>query len=339
MNIYQENGYADMASIIECGCPFIIVCGGRGTGKTFGALEYVLQRKKHFIFLRRTEKQLGIVAKPEFSPFRPINRAHGWTYGAYKLGKDQYGIAQLDDKGKPIEDPVGYALALTTFSNIRGISAEDVEIIIHDEVIPEKHERDIRDEGEAVLNAYETINRNRELTGGSPLIYLGMTNANRPDSPVFEALGISRRIELMQTRHQLCSIMKDRGIAVFNLADSPISARKAETAIYKLTAGSDFSKMAISNDFGGDRTQVRPSPLGEYRPVVQIGMLCIYRHKSRRELYATTHVIGTPQVYGTDDTELRRFVRDHAEIWRAHLERRIWFETYSDEIYLTNIFV
>jgi hypothetical protein len=172
-----------------------------------------------------------------------------------------------------------------------------------------------------------------------PLIYVGMTNANRPDSPILEALGVTRQLERMQAKHQTCSIMRDRGIALYNLADSPISHAKAETAVYKLTAGSDFALMSINNDYGGDRSQVRPSPLAEYRPIVQVGPLCIYRHKSRREFYASSHVIGSPPAYGTDDMEIRRFVRDHADIWRAQLERRIYYETYTDEIVLTNLFV
>lgn len=338
MGLYLPNGFVNMRSVIGCGCPFIIVMGGRGTGKTYGALEAVLQDRRPFVLMRRTDKQIGIITKPEFSPFAPINRSHGWNYGAYKIGRDQYGIAQLLEDGKPDGEAIGFAIALSTFANVRGINADAVEIIIHDEVIPEKHEKAIKDEGDALLNAYETINRNRELQGRPPLIYLGMTNANRPDSPIFDALKISRQLERMQARHQTCSIMRDRGIALYNLADSPISQRKAQTALYQATQGSDFAKMAIENDYGGDRSQVRPSPLAEYRPIVQIGQLCIYRHKSRRELYASTHVTGSPPVYGTDDMELRRFVRDHADIWRAQLERRVFYETYTDEIYLTNLF-
>lgn len=338
MGIYLPSGFVNMRAIIGCGCPFIIVMGGRGTGKTYGALETVLEDRRPFVLMRRTDKQISIITKPEFSPFAPINRAHGWNYGAYKIGRDQYGIAQLLEDGKPDGDAIGYAIALSTFANVRGINADAVEIIIHDEVIPEKHEKAIKDEGDALLNAYETINRNRELQGRPPLLYLGMTNANRPDSPIFEALGVSRQLERMQARRQVCSIMRDRGIALYNLADSPISGQKARTALYQLTAGTDFEKMAIQNDYGGDRSQVRPSPLAEYRPVVRIGSLCIYRHKNRPEYYASTHTTGSPPAYGTDDMELRRFVRDHAELWRAQLERKIFFETYTDEIYLTNLF-
>ena len=339
MSIYLDTGFVDMRRIIYCGCPFVIVMGGRGTGKTYGALETVLTDRTPFVLMRRTDKQLKIITRPEFSPFQPINRAHGWTYGAYKIGSDQYGIAQLGEDGKPIEELVGLAIALSTFANVRGVNADRVEIILHDEIIPERHERDIRDEGMALLNAYETINRNRELQGRQPLIYVGMTNANRPDSPILEALGVTRQLERMQAKHQTCSIMRDRGIALYNLADSPISQAKAETAVYKLTAGSDFALMSINNDYGGDRSQVRPSPLAEYRPIVQVGPLCIYRHKSRREFYASSHVIGSPPAYGTDDMEIRRFVRDHADIWRAQLERRIYYETYTDEIVLANLFV
>lgn len=341
MGLYMLDKYGavDMRQIIYCGCTYIIVIGARGTGKTYGALETVIQDATPFIFMRRTDKQLKILSKPDFSPFTPLNDDHsGWSYGMYPIGPDQYGIAQLLEDGKPDGEALGYAIALSTFANVRGFSADRVKILIQDEVMPEKHEKAIKDEGDALLNAYETINRNRELKGKPPLIYLGMTNANEPVSPIFEALNAQRIIDKIAARRQEVYINREKSLAVYNLVNSPLSKAKAKTALYKLTEGSDFYKMAIENDAGGDRSQVRPSPLREYRPIVQIGPLCIYRHKSRRELYASTHVIGSPPAYGTDDMELRRFVRDHADIWRAQLERRVFYETYTDEVYLTNLF-
>ena len=43
MNLYTADGYADMSAIYNIDVPFIFVIGGRGTGKTYGILKYVLE--------------------------------------------------------------------------------------------------------------------------------------------------------------------------------------------------------------------------------------------------------------------------------------------------------
>jgi hypothetical protein len=37
--------------------------------------------------------------------------------------------------------PIGYTCALSTLSNMRGFDASDIQLLICDEFIPEKHER------------------------------------------------------------------------------------------------------------------------------------------------------------------------------------------------------
>ena len=75
--LYHENGYVDIPWIISRGLPFMFVYGGRGTGKTYGALDTVLEQKLKFIYLRKSQTQADIVGKPEFSPFSPVAAARG----------------------------------------------------------------------------------------------------------------------------------------------------------------------------------------------------------------------------------------------------------------------
>ena len=75
--LYHENGYVDIPWIISRGLPFMFVYGGRGTGKTYGALDTVLEQKLKFIYLRKSQTQADIVGKPEFSPFSPVAVARG----------------------------------------------------------------------------------------------------------------------------------------------------------------------------------------------------------------------------------------------------------------------
>jgi hypothetical protein len=39
--LYLDNGYVNMDYLMDLPYPFIIVCGARGTGKTYGALKKV----------------------------------------------------------------------------------------------------------------------------------------------------------------------------------------------------------------------------------------------------------------------------------------------------------
>ena len=42
MRLYTADGYADMRNILDLESPFNVVIGGRGTGKTYGALSEML---------------------------------------------------------------------------------------------------------------------------------------------------------------------------------------------------------------------------------------------------------------------------------------------------------
>ena len=43
MKLYNSLGYANMPDIIESETPFVLTIGGRGTGKTYGAIKYLLE--------------------------------------------------------------------------------------------------------------------------------------------------------------------------------------------------------------------------------------------------------------------------------------------------------
>ena len=73
MRLFDENGYLDMGEIIGTGYPFIFIVGGRGIGKTYGALKYVYENDIFFMYMRRTQSQIDLVNKEQFNPFNAIN--------------------------------------------------------------------------------------------------------------------------------------------------------------------------------------------------------------------------------------------------------------------------
>ena len=285
VKLYDDNGYLNVPALLKTGVPFIFCWGGRATGKTYGALKEAVNSGVKFGLMRRTQAQLDLISKPEFSPFKPLNKDMGWNIRIVPLSKYNGGIYntnEADTKQTPEGPPIGYTFALSTIANTRGFDGSEIELLIYDEFIPEPHARPIKEEHEAFLNAYETINRNRELQGRKPLQVLCLANANTLANPLFLGLGLVAKAERMYRTGQEYSIDSKRGFALVNLCRSAISELKRETALYRFTGDNSFSKMALSNDFSGEeeRGRIGAKPLVEYRPVVQIGELCIYRQSS-----------------------------------------------------------
>ena len=333
INIYDENGYVDMKSIIEAGYTFTIVIGGRGTGKTFGALMYVLEERKPFILMRRTQKQTDKIAKPEFTPFKAVMN-YRQDLSVFAKKSDDIGTIHryhfIDSEAVPEEVPCGYVCALSTISNLRGFDASDVELLIYDEFIPERHEKALKAENEAILNAYETINRNRELQGRKPLQLLALANSNRVDNALLEAFSlVNIAYEMTTGKRPPVYANRQRGILLITLQESPISKRKSYTALYQAVSGSDFNRMALENEFAGTSFEnIRSEDLSQFNPIVTIGEMTIYRHKNERRYYASAHRKGEPPVFGTDEIDIKRFRRSYPRLWFDYIEKNnVTFET------------
>lgn len=343
MKIFREDGYLDMGAIMAAGYPFTLVCGGRGTGKTFTALYETINNNIPFMLMRRMQTQVDMINKPEFSPFKALERVFGWHIGLEKISKNNSAIyrqEEVDGDFKCVGAPIGYTAALATISNMRGFDASDVRRVIFDEFIPEKHERPIKNEADAIYNAYETINRNRELNGEKPLQMVFLANSNRLDNPLFMELRLVTRAERMLKTGQHVWTDDERGIMLVMFNDSPISAKKEHTSLYKLTSGSDYAAMALRNDFNTEDTgSIRNRPLREYNPVVKVGEITVYKHKrDTRKIYVSAHKTGSPPEYGTGDIELGRFIRAYNWVWLDYLENKVEFESIMCELLFRNIF-
>lgn len=346
MKLFDEYGWANIPGILDyCkkqDCSAIFLVGGRATGKTYGALTYVLDTGTPFIYMRRTQAQCDMVSRPEFSPFKSINNDRGCYIGACAVSKYSAGFYEMQEvepeQWKPVGAPLGYSCALSTISNMRGFDASNVKLLIYDEFIPERHERPIKNEASALFNAYETINRNRELKGADPLMMLCLSNANDLANPIFMELGLVDKVERMRVKGRSEYIDRKRGCAVILLTDSPISRKKEETALYRLTRGTQFAEMSLANAFTQDHPiNIVSRDLREYRPVCSIGEITIYRHKSAQEYYVSNHRSGSPKHYDATPYGCAQFVRDQM-VWlrAAYLSGKIFFENYSCQKYLTN---
>lgn len=339
MKIYLDSGYPDMKRLYTINTPFIFMYGGRGTGKTYGGLSLAVENNIKFIYMRRTQTQCDIINKPEYSPFKSLNIDKGWNVGTHSLSKYNAGFYFQNNEGECQGAPIGYTCALSTVSNIRGFDASDVDLLIYDEFIPEKHERPIKNESDAFLNAYETICRNRELKGRPPLKVLCFSNANDLGNPLFIGLGLVRKANEMKKKKQEFSIDSERGYTMIDMFKSPISVQKGGTALYRFAGVSNFTKMALKNEFSGEEMgRINSRPIAEYKPIVAVGEICIYQHKSNRSFYISTHCAGSPPVFGMGDADRARFRRIYQWLWDEYMENNVEFEEYLCEILLTKVF-
>lgn len=341
--MFTREGYIDFKWIMRDPDPFIFIVGGRGSGKTYGAIQYALRENRTFFFMRRTQTQIDLIKNDSFSPFKAVDESIVVSSINKNLTGVYRGSQNADGTYSPGGPPIGYMCALSTISNIRGFDASSVDLIIYDEFIGEAHERPIKNEGQAFLNAYETINRNRELNGQEPVKVLALANSNSLANPIFVELQLVTPVEkMLRSEYNRYYIYRnlERGVSVYMVNQSPILEAKQQTALYKLSGDSEFSAMALHNEFTAEEMDhIKPQSLKPYRLLCCVGEICVYKKKDNTGYYITGHKSGsTDAVYQSTSTDLKRFRRDQYFLWLAYLNGRILFESYIYKVLFEKYF-
>ena len=343
MKLYDKKGYVDIKSILQHEAVFIFIYGGRGTGKTYGTLKEMIESDTRFIYLRRLQSQVDIAKRDDLQPFKKLNDDMGWNIMPFPVNKyiSAFYDSDMNDDGKiiPVGTSKGLMTSLSTFSNLRGVDGSDIQAIILDEFIPELNERPIKGEADALFNAYETINRNRELNGEPPVKLICLANSNRIDNPLFMELGLIRKAEQIRKNGNEFIYDPKRKMLLIDLYMSKISEEKAETSLYKLTRGTEFYNMAIKNAFiNEERGRIQSKNIKEYKPLVNIGEITVYKHKSKNEYYVTSFCSGSPEKYTTGEKDRARFRKRYFNLWKAYMRNQIVFEEYINEILFDSYF-
>lgn len=333
-DLYLPSGYLDMDRIISVSSTFCFLIGGRGTGKTYGALKYCLDRNIKFIYMRRTQTQVDVIKSNDMNPFRSISDLIV-TKSINKSLTGVYHVDPDDDTAKPYGPALGYIVALSTISNLRGFDASDVDIIIFDEFKGEAHEKLIKDEGVAFFNAYETINRNRELQGHKPVKAVMLANSNSLDSALLATFNLIMPYQQMFLNGEVIRDYPERHITLILLPMTDISRKKAMTALYA-AASKTYTDMAIANKFvNDDLSNIETRDLNKCTPLCRVGEIWIYKVKGTREYYVSHHGHGTFKVqYDTTDSQLKAFRRKYYYVWLAELNQRIYYESYVERLLL-----
>lgn len=320
VNLYLNNNYLDMGAVISAPYPFIMVISGRGGGKTYGSLRYCLEQHIKFMYLRRTKTILELITDPRYHPFKRINTDTGRNI------EPEYSRGIGSFKDIDTGELIGYAAALSTIANIRGFDGSDIDLIIWDEFIPEPGERLTFNQLTAFFHAVETIGRNRELEGRPPLKSVLLSNSDLIYSDVIAGLGVGEKLYIMQSEGIEQAEASPELLLIMPRLQA-FRADKADTALYRLTAGTVYADVALDNRFAlEDRALIRKQDLRHHKPIATINGLVFYRAKDGRNWYVCRKSSGSPKEYDNTDADKRRFLREQCAIFRAYSRRKLYFE-------------
>lgn len=331
MKIYDSNGWVNWESILNDGpWPFLMMVGPRGTGKTYGIMRYLIEHEIKFVYVRRMQTQLDMCATVSGNPFRKICADTGRTILPFRSGK------LLEFRSDRDAEPVAVGCALSTVATVRGFDFSGYDYIVFDECIPMVGEKPIKNEFSAFLNFYETVNRNRELEGSAPVSCIMLGNANQLLNPYYTGWNFTKKALRMIAGRQMVYQTPDRSRLMILLLQSPISARKKDTALYQ-NANNGFISMAIDNAFRTDPTKIASKPIAEYKHLVSVGEIGIYRHKDRPEYYVSS--ICSVPYYDDYGIKLKLFRSDFAHLRALYLiKQNFVFETYENELMFREYF-
>lgn len=317
--------------------PFQIFIGGRGIGKTYSALRDIAKRDNSdhkFMLMRRVETEIEALCNAYANPFKIINRNEGCRIGCDYISREHMatiGRMETDEKGNEyVAEQYGYGVALSTFSKMRGLDFSDVDVVIFDEFIPEKHVHKINQEGQAFLHFYETVNRNREFEGQPPLRCYLLANAINLNNDILLSLGIVSRIADMKVKGICKFTDKKRGLYIELMENAEFAARKGETALYRLTGGTEFAEQALNNVFTGDSFQLidRNVKLIEYTPNFTFGVYTVFTHKNTGDMYICKKKSSGVLRYEECDRDIMYY--RFAPTYRMYkISRRIKFDDYA----------
>lgn len=326
-------------------CAFQFFLGGRGIGKTYSTLSEQYIRAKEqgekYIYLRLTEDEMSLCADKEntTNPYKRINHDKGYNVEFRKISKRLWSIAEYAEDEKILD--IGLAASLLAFKNFRGADFYDYDFIFFDEFIPSESvitTTTMKKAGWLFVNAYETINRNRELEGYAPVKCIFCANSFSLNSPILAEFEIVNVIQGMIRRGQKRYTDKERDIYI-ELFDAPeVVDAKKQTALYRAMKNNEkFNALALDNKFTDESLvlMIYDVRLRDYKPHIQYGNVCIYVKKSDGSFYAAKRHETCPYKYS--ESERTRFVSDFYTIYKiAVLEHLIKFDSMGTKMYLDN---
>jgi len=229
--------------------PIKIIIGPRGCGKTYSVLDFFQEQSSDtskMLYMRRDGTEIDSCSSEYGNPFKKLNEDKHYDIHPFQISKfNGFGIARDDD-----QNVIGYGVALSTFASMRSQDFSDVDRIFFEEFIPEKHKRKIKGEGAALLNLYETVNRNRELFGQKPVEMVMCANGIDLANPILLELGATSIIAKMLANGQRRMTIPEKSLYIEVIPKTQVSMLKRNTVLYRLSS-EDFAEDALDTKFRG----------------------------------------------------------------------------------------
>lgn len=328
-DLYLPEGWLNFDYIIEQPAWLIVIIGKRQVGKTYGALKAMLKYDKQHILLRRTTAELETIsASPDLNPYKVFEP--DYYVGLFKSGKKLCRICNYftDQEGRAEQGKQrGIATSLAEIAHIRGFNGSLFTDLVYDEFIPEKGVVTRRTEGEAFLNAYTTINGNRELSGKPPLRAWLLANTNNISSAVLEALNLTDDILYMRRKGKE-QMLTDDGVLIIQPSSEKITELRKETALMKrVNQKSEFYGMAIENEWAYDQSPyVKNLSLKNMQPVLTYDEnFSLWKNSSCFYMCRSKAKVPSAMRYDSSKTGKETFARDHAYLVPAYYAGILYF--------------
>ena len=325
-----------------------IIVGGRKTGKTYSALKYYYERKEPIVFVKRTNKDVDTLCNGskigrkgqkfelDLSPYKPLNRDLGINVKPFKIDDGLAAFYHANDDGEPEGAPVAYILSLYAVGKYKGFDLSECEAIVFDEFVPRSWERVSKDEGDELMDLYETVARDRTTRGRKELKLICLANATNVYNPTCEILEVVDIMSEMQARGMETMYIGERGIFIRKLkTDEEMMEDIKRTGIYKAMEGTQWAAMAYENEFAyNDFSCVKKMALKGFRPYVELTYKRkkIYIYGREDGVFYMTHSHGKGCIEYNLDTEMGQsafFLDWCIRLMDAARYGRMWFEKYT----------
>lgn len=333
LELYTPDGWINIPAIAALPTFINIIIGPRQVGKTYGTLKYFLDENISHLYLRRTKEELkAVVDDPTLNPYLALTD-EGYNVGLQKVSNYTWAIGDLDEESEKVRVKNRRGLAAGMFSvySIRGFSGRLYTEGVYDEFIPEIAVNKKNGEGDAVLNAYTTINGNRELFGQPPFRLWLLANANDLFSPVLEAFHVTGAVESLVRTGKEWTI-KDGVFVCLPRSEKAVGKRKKTALMGYLekNGGGAFYDMAMRNQFSySDIRLVKPKPIRGYKPYMRLGAYFIWERGNGDSLYMCRIAHQHHDAYLDTDDDRKRLALNHPELRIYYLMPAITFSDAS----------
>lgn len=321
-----------------------IIWSPRGPGKTYSALRYPYHKFKT-LYMKRTKKDVQTICttgsdlKFDPSPWSPLNRDFNTNVKGRILMDGLGAFYDADGDDNTYGDIINYVASLNAIKTIKGIDLSDVEWMILDEFIPLKGEVVRRDEGDMLLDIYETVSRDRIERGRDPLKLILMANAEEISTPITNSLEVVDTMAWMQATGTNIFYDEKRGILFHHLTkeEYQVTEHRAKRGLARAMEGTAWYDKSFGGNFANnDFSNVIKKNLKSMRCMYHL----IYRRKNHAYIYLQKNtgmwymcsIKGNPmQEYDLDrENHQKRFWLQHGiDLRNACIEDRMKFEKYT----------